>query len=235
MNWKRAKFDGSRSSSLLNESELRDRDAAARWLRTAEKKKVTGKPKKRRRQPMKREDMRQGPTDLRPGLVIYTDGACEPNPGRGGWGFVAYMDGREIHSDCGGAIEATNNIMEITGVIRALEWLISSEVRQFTRVLSDSQYVVKGCNDWRHGWKKRDWKRIADHRSKTMEPIKNVDLWKQLDRLLIAAPAKIEWVKGHAGIVGNERADELSQVGRKAAINAASVNSLIADQLRYSV
>lgn len=236
LNWKRAKFNGSNGASLANESEFRHRDAAARWIKDAEAKRDAArslKPKKRK--PIKREHRRQGPVDMQSGLVIYTDGACEPNPGKGGWAFVVYRDGKEVHFECGGDLDTTNNIMEMTGVMKALEWLLGAEGRGFARVLSDSQYVVKGCNEWRQGWKKRGWQRIADRHSKKMEPIKNVDLWKRLDGLLMLAPVKIEWVKGHVGILGNERADELSNTGRAAAIDADRRLDMIKEQLRAPV
>lgn len=153
-------------------------------------------------------------------LVIYTDGACEPNPGQGGWGFVAYSNGQEIYTEHGGEIVATNNTMEMTAMIRALEWL-RDEIGVFeAKLLSDSQYVVKGCNDWRHGWKRKGWKR-GKH------ALANVELWQRLDTLLVTMNVKIEWVKGHAGILGNERADELSQVGR-----ASLTSHVIPDELR---
>jgi len=156
------------------------------------------------------------------GLVIYCDGACEPNPGIGGWGFVVYRDGVEIHADCGGANPTTNNIMEMTGALMALRWLADrtygevygagAEPGAEPRLFCDSQYVVNGCNDWRHNWKARGWKR----KGKNPE-IANLELWQQLDAALTLALIKLEWCKGHAGIIGNERADELSLIGRERA------------------
>lgn len=233
MKWSRAKFSGLRASSVLDEAEFQGRDAAARWLKEAEARRERDrKPKpKPARKSQKREHRRQGPHERHAGLVIYTDGACEPNPGKGGWAFVVYRDGREIHFECGGDIATTNNVMEMTGVLKAIEWLLSAEGRGFARILSDSQYVVKGCNEWRHGWKKRGWMRSVG-RSGAMEPVKNVELWKRLDGLLMLAPTRIEWVKGHIGILGNERADELSNTGRSHAIAAARRMDMLEDQLR---
>lgn len=167
------------------------------------------------------------------GLVVYCDGACEPNPGVGGWGFVVYRDGVEIHSDCGGANPATNNTMEMTGALMALRWMHERwEWTETPRLLCDSQYVVKGCNEWRHNWKARGWKR----KGKNPE-IANLDLWKELDEVLKLVPIKLEWVKGHVGIVGNERADELSLEGRQAVLALEPDEGwyAIEDQLRYSI
>lgn len=247
LNWKRAKTYNSGTSNLFDENRLGDRDAAAHWLRKAEEKKTRQRSKEKPKKPMRREDLRTGPIDGRPGLVIFTDGACEPNPGKGGWAFVVYRDGAEVYYDCGGDIKSTNNIMEMTGVLRALEWLLASPDRQFAKVCSDSQYVVKGCNEWRFGWKSRGWRRVVNNRTREMEPIKNADLWKDLDAALATAPAKVEWVKGHAGILGNERADELSQEGRRKAMSGvnhrptadndeAAIDPMILEkQLRYTV
>ncbi len=134
---------------------------------------------------------------------IYTDGACKGNPGAGGWGALLESGGntRELH---GGDPHTTNNRMELTAVIRALEAL---KRRCRVRLHTDSQYVQLGISTWIHQWKKRNW-RTADRK-----PVKNEDLWKRLDEL--AAQHEIEWiwVRGHAGHVGNERADELANFG----------------------
>jgi len=134
---------------------------------------------------------------------IYTDGACKGNPGVGGWGVLLMRDGRtrELH---GGEALTTNNRMELTAVIRALEALKrSTRVRLHT----DSQYVQLGISKWIRDWKKRGW-RTADKK-----PVKNIDLWRRLDEL--AGEHEIEWlwVRGHEGNVGNERADELANLG----------------------
>lgn len=171
------------------------------------------------------------------GLVIYCDGACEPNPGLGGWGFAVYRDGREIHTEHGGASDTTNNIMEMTGALMALRWCageVSTSVDILdqskawpVRLLCDSQYVVKGCNDWRHAWKAKGWKRGK-------QPLANADLWRELDEALRLVPITLEWVKGHAGYAGNERADELAGFGRQEVLLPLP-SDLIADQLRYSI
>ncbi|RLP22286.1 ribonuclease HI [Mesorhizobium sp. YM1C-6-2] len=164
---------------------------------------------------------------LPPGLVVYADGCCDPNPGPGGWGFVAYRDGVEIHAETGGSLQTTNNVMEMTGVLMALQWLAGCADRTGARLFSDSSYVVNGCNDWRHGWKKKGWRRGVE------KPLANPDLWRELDAALTAVPIKLEWCKGHAGIIGNERADELSVDGRDEAIEAAQAADPIRQQLAY--
>lgn len=164
------------------------------------------------------------------GLVIFCDGACEPNPGAGGWAFVVYRDGVEIHSECGGDPVSTNNIMEMTGALMALRWIaiartsvsnLLNKRATAARLLCDSQYVVKGCNEWRHGWKAKGWKRGGPKAKDKNSVIANLDLWKELDAALTATPITLEWVKGHAGTKGNERADELADMGRLDALTLA--------------
>ena len=136
-------------------------------------------------------------------VVIYADGACKGNPGRGGWGAVL-KTARGERELFGGEGQTTNNRMELTAVIRALETLPpSSDVAVYT----DSQYVQKGISEWMHDWKRRGW-RTADKK-----PVKNVDLWQQLDRLAGAHRIAWHWVKGHAGHPDNERADALANRG----------------------
>jgi ribonuclease HI len=166
-------------------------------------------------------------TGVPAGLVIYVDGCCEPNPGVGGWAFVAYRDSLEVYSECGGDEDATNNTMELTAALRALWWIAGNAASETVRLLTDSMYVVNGCNDWRHGWKRKGWRRGAE------KPLANVDLWQALDAALITVPIKFEWVKGHVGIVGNERADELAGQGREQAIPVLPLD-LISQQLDYS-
>lgn len=163
------------------------------------------------------------------GLVIYCDGACEPNPGIGGWGFVVYGDGVEIHTECGGADPATNNTMEITGALMALRWFAERGIVEPVRLFCDSQYVVKGCNEWRQGWKKKGWRRGV------AKELANAGLWRELDEALTLVPITLEWCKGHAGIIGNERADELSQEGRSAVVALEPHQSWYAPQHRSEV
>ncbi len=134
---------------------------------------------------------------------IFTDGACKGNPGRGGWGALLRYGEKEKEL-FGGETLTTNNRMELTAVIRALEALRQPSK---VRVHTDSQYVQKGISEWIMGWKKRGWK-TADK-----QPVKNADLWRELD--VLAAKHDIEWlwVRGHAGHEGNERADQLANKG----------------------
>jgi ribonuclease HI len=136
-------------------------------------------------------------------VSIYTDGACKGNPGVGGWGALLEYDGRsrELH---GGEALTTNNRMELTAVIRALEAL---KRRCRVRLHTDSQYVQRGISAWIHDWKKRGW-RTADKK-----PVKNADLWRELDELAVRHEIEWIWVRGHSGHGGNERADELANLG----------------------
>ncbi len=136
-------------------------------------------------------------------VEIYTDGACKGNPGPGGWGALLRYEATEKEL-CGGERLTTNNRMELLAVIRALE---SLKRRCVIKLYTDSQYVLKGISEWIIGWKKRGWK-TADKK-----PVKNEDLWRELD--LLAAQHDIDWiwVKGHAGHDGNERADALANKG----------------------
>lgn len=136
-------------------------------------------------------------------VEIYADGACKGNPGPGGWGAWLQYDGKE-KSLFGGEQVSTNNRMELTAVIRALEALKRPcDVKIYT----DSVYVQKGISEWIVGWKARQW-RTADKK-----PVKNDDLWKMLDSLASQHQIQWIWVKGHAGNAGNERADALANQG----------------------
>jgi len=134
---------------------------------------------------------------------IYSDGACKGNPGAGGWGALLISGGhrKEI---CGGEPDTTNNRMEMMAVIRALESLKRPSTVQ---VHTDSQYVQKGISEWMSGWKKRGW-RTADGK-----PVKNQDLWQELDALSRKHHIEWNWVRGHAGHPENERADALANQG----------------------
>ncbi|MEO8417804.1 MAG: ribonuclease HI [Methylophilaceae bacterium] len=136
-------------------------------------------------------------------IEIYADGACKGNPGPGGWGAWLAFDGHEKEL-CGGELLTTNNRMELTAVIRALEALKRpSKVKIYT----DSVYVQKGITEWIHGWKTRGW------RTSDKKPVKNEELWRELDGLSQQHEIVWIWVKGHAGDVGNERADALANQG----------------------
>ena len=144
------------------------------------------------------------PAAALPSVEIYTDGACKRNPdGPGGWGAVLSSGPhrRELH---GGSSSTTNNRMELTAVIEALNALKGpSDVELFT----DSEYVRKGITQWIHGWKKRGWKTAGK------QPVKNSDLWRALDEAARRHRIQWHWVKGHDGNPGNERADALANLG----------------------
>ena len=138
-------------------------------------------------------------------VEIYTDGACKGNPGPGGWGALLRSGSREREL-FGGEPLTTNNRMELTAVIEALSALKRPcEVDLYL----DSQYVRQGITEWISGWKAKGW------RTSAKQPVKNVDLWQQLDALVGGAGHRIQWywVKGHAGHAGNERADALANRG----------------------
>jgi ribonuclease HI len=138
-----------------------------------------------------------------PKVVVYTDGACKGNPGPGGWG-VWMVSGPHEKELWGGERSTTNNRMELTAVIEALNLL----KRPCDVVLyTDSEYVRKGITEWIVGWKRRGWK-TADNK-----PVKNADLWQTLEQAATRHRVDWRWVKGHAGDPGNERADSLANRG----------------------
>ena len=141
-------------------------------------------------------------------LIAYTDGACSGNPGPGGWGVVLQARSglkvtkqRELN---GGAAETTNNRMELTAAIQALEALTR---KSRIRIVTDSVYVKDGVTKWILGWKKNGWLTSAK------KPVKNEDLWKKLDAAQESHEVSWEWIKGHAGHPENELADELARTG----------------------
>ena len=136
-------------------------------------------------------------------IKIYTDGACKGNPGVGGWGAIIMQDGKNIEL-FGGENETTNNRMELMAVIMALKKTPSNlELTIYT----DSTYVQKGISEWIKNWKVNNW------RSSNKKPVKNKDLWVELDEAVGSRKIYWEWVKGHAGNEGNEKADELANQG----------------------
>ena len=136
-------------------------------------------------------------------VVIYTDGACSGNPGPGGWGAILRWNGTEKEMK-GGEPETTNNRMELMAAIQALETLKRGvEADLYT----DSTYVQKGITEWIHSWKKRGWKTAAK------KPVKNRDLWEQLEAQTARHAVDWQWVKGHSGHPDNERADALANLG----------------------
>ena len=136
-------------------------------------------------------------------INIYADGGCRGNPGPGGWGVLMQI-GENSKELWGGEANTTNNRMELTAVIRALEALKRPTA---AHIHTDSQYVQKGISQWIHNWKRNGW-RTADKK-----PVKNAELWQRLDELAQTHELKWLWVKGHAGHPGNERADALANRG----------------------
>ena len=136
-------------------------------------------------------------------IKVYTDGACKGNPGQGGWGALILENdsSREIY---GGESNTTNNRMELMAVIRALE---SLKEQKDIIVFTDSTYVQKGISEWIINWKRNGWK------SSNKKTVKNKDLWVELDNLNDSMSVKWQWIKGHAGHSGNERADYLANLG----------------------
>jgi len=136
-------------------------------------------------------------------VEIYSDGACRGNPGPGGWGALIRLGSSEKEIS-GGEAATTNNRMELTAVIRALEALTRPST---VHIYTDSKYVQQGISTWIHGWKRNGWKTAAK------EPVKNKDLWIELDELRKKHEIEWRWVKGHAGHPENERADALANKG----------------------
>jgi len=134
---------------------------------------------------------------------IFTDGACRGNPGPGGWGVLLRLGSREKEL-WGGEAETTNNRMELTAAIRALEAL-NRPVQ--ARIHTDSQYVLNGIKSWIYTWKRNGW------RTSNKKPVKNAELWQALDDLASRHQLEWVWVKGHAGHPDNERADALANRG----------------------
>lgn len=136
-------------------------------------------------------------------VYLFTDGACKGNPGAGGWGVLLRYGGHEKEL-FGGEAQTTNNRMELTAVLSGLKTLN----RPCDVVIcTDSQYVKNGMESWIHNWKKNGWKTAG------RQPVKNADLWQQLDEQVVRHRVRWQWVKGHAGHAENERADALANRG----------------------
>ena len=138
-----------------------------------------------------------------PDIIVYTDGSSRGNPGPGGWGAVLKFKGTE-KTFCGGELDTTNNRMELMAAIKALK-----QLKRHCQVMitTDSQYVRRGITEWIHGWKKNNWKTAS------RKPVKNVDLWLELDELTQQHDIQWNWVKGHSGHPENEHADQLANQG----------------------
>lgn len=155
------------------------------------------------RKEAKNDDASPTPT---PTVELFTDGACSGNPGPGGWAYLLRhpKSGKAVEGS-GGEPQTTNNRMELSAVIEGLSSLTR---RSVVELYSDSQYVLKGLNEWMPGWKRKGWKTASK------QPVKNVDLWKRLDELKDGHEIHFHWVKGHAGHPENERVDELAVIER---------------------
>ncbi|MBS0189178.1 MAG: ribonuclease HI [Planctomycetes bacterium] len=146
----------------------------------------------------------------KPHVELYTDGACSGNPGPGGWAFILKhpATGKEMESS-GAEAQTTNNRMELMAVIRGLEALKSPSL---VDLFSDSQYVLNGLKEWMASWKKRGWK-TADKK-----PVKNIDLWQELDTLKQTHELRFHWIRGHNEHPENERCDQLAVAAREAVV-----------------
>ena len=135
-------------------------------------------------------------------ITVYTDGACSGNPGKGGWGVVILENNKDEIFLNGGDDTTTNNRMELTAAIEALKHY---QNRKDITLITDSKYVKDGIQSWIQNWKKNGWKTAAK------KPVKNKELWVELDVLITKHNIKWEWVKGHAGNTYNEKADYLAR------------------------
>ncbi|MBW8618406.1 MAG: ribonuclease HI [Hyphomicrobiales bacterium] len=145
-------------------------------------------------------------------MTLFTDGACSGNPGPGGWGvLMIYGEARKTLN--GGEAQTTNNRMELTAAIQALESLTRPCA---VDLYTDSQYVRQGITQWMHGWKRNGWK-TADKK-----PVKNADLWQRLDDVVKRHTVEFHWVKGHAGHPENEEVDQLARDGMAPFKNSSS-------------
>jgi ribonuclease HI len=153
------------------------------------------------------------PGDTDPTVILYTDGACIGNPGPGGWAYILHHVPTGKRSEAsGGSARTTNNRMELTAVIRGLGRL-TQPCR--VRLISDSEYTIKGITEWLPAWKSRGWKRKE---GKRLRPVRNEDLWRRLDALLQGHEVTCEHVYGHTGHPENERCDQLAVAAAEQAV-----------------
>jgi len=146
-----------------------------------------------------------------PRVFLYTDGACSGNPGPGGWAFVLKhpSTGKELERS-GAELDTTNNRMEL---MAAIEGLRALKAKSTVELYSDSKYVLNGLKDWLPGWKAKGWKTASK------QPVKNVDLWKELDALASGHEVKFHWIRGHNEHPENERCDRLAVAAREALVS----------------
>ncbi|QDU62949.1 Ribonuclease HI [Planctomycetes bacterium Pan216] len=143
-------------------------------------------------------------SETQPSYNLYSDGACSGNPGPGGWAYILRSESGEEVADSGAEGKTTNNRMEMMAVIEGLRKL-SGKSRVV--LITDSQYVSKGISEWMPGWKSRGWKRKVGRK---LEPVKNVELWQELDQLLADHDVTCKWIRGHAGHAENEECDRMA-------------------------
>jgi ribonuclease HI len=136
-------------------------------------------------------------------VIIYTDGACSGNPGVGGWGVVILIGKQEPIFFNGGSDLTTNNQMELTAAIKAFQYF---EESQYIKIYTDSKYVMNGIELWINNWKKNGWKTTSK------KPVKNKELWENLDNEISKHKIEWQWIKGHAGNKNNEKADYLARL-----------------------
>ncbi len=150
-------------------------------------------------------------TSLLPHVFLYTDGACSGNPGPGGWAFVLKhpSTGKQLERS-GAELDTTNNRMELMAAIEGLKAL---KAKSTVELYSDSKYVLNGLKEWLPGWKAKGWKTASK------QPVKNVDLWKELDALASGHEVKFHWIRGHNEHPENERCDRLAVAAREALVS----------------
>ncbi|MGO4135556.1 ribonuclease H [Rhizobium brockwellii] len=164
--------------------------------------------------------MTVGLPETQHGFHVFVDGCYEPGSGHGGWAFVVYRDTAEIASGFGGVEDSANNSVELTAVLRAAIWINSEAAGEHAVIWSDSIYAVTGCDIRRHIWKNNGWKKRSPNGNGRSRTIANAELWKAVDLQLSQNPLiSVAWCKGHSGIAGNERADELADRGRLSIVN----------------
>jgi ribonuclease HI len=166
-----------------------------------------------------------GGTAAHGGLHIFVDGCFEPKSRQGGWAFVACRDDVEIASGFGGVENSANNAMEAMALLQALLWVDRNASAEPAIIWSDSRYAVDGCNNLRLIWRHNGWKKIDPNQNARRRTIADAEIWKaidaQLDRNRLLT---VSWCKGHSGNDGNERADQLAELGRLS--TGASTRSL---------